>query len=311
MQFRLLFPAALILLLFTSCEKEFIPDIQAGPERIVVEGYIEAGDRPRPAYVILTRNVPFFTELKADDLGDIFVHDAVVTVSDGEKEATLTEVCLNDLTPDQRKLAASLLGFSADTIAFNLCAYIDLGNRMPGVEGRRYELKVDAGGRKLNAVTTIPPLVRLDSLRFFAPPGERNDTLAQLRCSLSDPPGAANYYRYFVGINGGSLQTGFNSVFEDRLFDGQRFRFPLPRPSSGNQDVEPSTFGLYTIGDTVAVKWASIDRAHFDFWNTLEFNSANQGPFSSYTRVKSNIDGGLGVWGGSSAGYYLVKVEIK
>jgi len=46
-----------------SCETQFIPDISEFEEEIVVEGYIEAGDRPTPPYVILTRSSPFFSEL--------------------------------------------------------------------------------------------------------------------------------------------------------------------------------------------------------------------------------------------------------
>ena len=44
-------------------------------------------------------------------------------------------------------------------------------------------------------------------------------------------------------------------------------------------------------------------------WNTLEFSNANQGPFASYTRLESNINGGLGIWGGLSVSYYTRVVE--
>ena len=63
------------------------------------------------------------------------------------------------------------------------------------------------------------------------------------------------------------------------------------------------------VGDSVLIKWTTIDEAHFDFWNTLEFSNANQGPFSSYTRLQSNINGGLGIWGGYSVSYYSRTVE--
>jgi hypothetical protein len=118
-----------------------------------------------------------------------------------------------------------------------------------------------------------------------------------------------NYYRYLVGINGGNLETGFSSVEEDLFFDGKTFEFQLFNPQTTRGDVDPDVFGLYFVGDSVTVKWTNIDEAHFDFWNTLEFSNANQGPFASYTRLQSNIDGGLGIWGGYSVSYYHVKVE--
>ncbi|MDP4819730.1 MAG: DUF4249 domain-containing protein, partial [Saprospiraceae bacterium] len=61
-------------------------------------------------------------------------------------------------------------------------------------------------------------------------------------------------------------------------------------------------------GDTVVVKWANIDQVQYDFWSSLESAVSNQGPFSTYTRVNSNVNGGLGVWGGLSARYYTIVV---
>lgn len=295
--------------LLAACEKEFVPDTPPGAEQLVVEGYIEAGDRPTPPYVILTRNVPFFTEFKANELSDLFVHDARVQVSDGTQTVDLTELCLAELTPEQRELAATFLGFEADSVGFNFCAYVDLSGRLTGQEGKTYTLLVEAEGRTLRATTTTPLRAELDSLRFLPPPGEPNDTLAQLRCVLADPPGVVNYYRYMTSINGGSFLAGLNSVFEDRLFDGERFEFPLPKSEPRGAEFDPATFGLYRLGDTVTIKWATIDKTHYDFWNTLEFNASNQGPFSSYTRIASNVEGGLGIWGGLTAAYYTRLVD--
>lgn len=298
----------LSLLLNFGCEEEFVPEVSTEAREIVVEGYIEAGDRPLPPYVILTRNVPFFTELQAEELEDIFVHDAVVSVSDGDREVVLSELCLSELNAEQQELASRLLGRDLQALGFNFCAYVDLAGAMRGEAGKIYRLSIEAEGRQLQALTGIPPHAGLDSLRFVEPPGEPNDTLAQLRCFIQDPAGQADFYRYFTGVNNGPLQTGLNSVIDDRLFNGQNFEFPLLKAEPRNGDFDPATFGLFRRGDTVQIKWANIDEAHYDFWNTLEFNAANQGPFSSYTRVASNISGGLGIWGGLSASYYTLVV---
>ena len=53
----------------------------------------------------------------------------------------------------------------------------------------------------------------------------------------------------------------------------------------------------------------SIGEEQFNFWNTLEFSRANQGPFSSYTRIDHNVEGGLGIWGGIAARYYPLTVD--
>lgn len=293
-----------ILALLTSCEEEFIPEVSTDPQQIVVEGYIEAGERPTPPFVILTRSFPFFQKINPSGFDNAFVHNANVEVSDGERTVQLTELCLNELTPEQQVLAGQLLGFNPDSIAFNFCAYIDLSFSMMGQEGKRYDLRVEAEDQVLNATTTIPFHVPLDSLWFVVPPGKPNDTLAELRIFMTDPGDRADFYRYQTQINGMGFRSPFTSVTDDLLFNGQSFQFPLAKAEDRNAEFDPATYGLFHRGDTVALKWITLDEAHFDFWNTLEFTLANQGPFSNYTRIDSNIEGGLGIWGGLSASYY-------
>lgn len=296
--------------LAAGCEEEFIPESAQAPPQIVVEGYIEAGERPGPPYVILTRSVPFFSSFGPEELENTFVHDAMVRISDGEKAVQLEEVCLDELSEEEKRLASLLFGFDPDSLGFNFCLYLDLSFSMRGEEGKTYALEVEAEGQRLQAVTSIPYHVRLDSLRFREPPGEASDSLAQLICHFTDPAGVANFYRYQVGINGSGFISPIASVLDDRLIDGQPVKFPLLRPEPrGAREIDFEAFGLYSVGDTISLKWIALDEAHYDFWNTLEFNSANQGPFSSYTLIDSNVEGGLGIWGGLSASYYELRVE--
>ena len=299
----------LVSLALAACEKEFIPDIPLEEPELVVEGYIEAGDEPRPPYVFLTRSVPFFQEINSEQLNAIFVRNADVFVREGDREIKLTEVCLQDLTPEQRELAQAFFGLSTVDSNLNFCVYLDVTFSFLGEVGKTYELEVRVEDKVLTAQTTITPCVPLDSLRFRQPPGEPSDTLRELEVFLRDPPGQRDFYRYFTQINSEPQRSPFNSVFTDDLFDGQEFRFPLPRAEAPDVEFDPKTYGLYLLGDTVQVKWTTINEAHYNFWNTLEFNRANQGPFSSYTLIDNNIDGGLGIWGGYSAKYYDLIVE--
>ncbi len=309
---KIFLPLLLLLVLVgaTSCEKEFIPEIPGEVESLVVEGYIEAGDRPTPPYVILTRSRAFFAELSVEELENAFVHDAVVIVDNGEQSRQLTELCLEELTPEQRALAGALFGLEVDSFGFNFCIYADLSFQMQGQAGRRYDLTIETpAGEVLTATTTIPPSIPLDSLWFVPPPGEPVDTLAQLRCTISDPDSLKSFYQYFTQVNDEPFVRPFSSVIDDRLFDGQSFEFPLSKAEPFDAEAfDLETFGLYRRGDTATIKWVNLDEAHFNFWNTLEFNTANQGPFSSYTRIESNIEGGLGIWGGRSVLYYDLTV---
>jgi hypothetical protein len=52
------------------------------------------------------------------------------------------------------------------------------------------------------------------------------------------------------------------------------------------------------------LKWCTIDKAHFQFWQTMErSNNSNGNPFAAPVSIKSNISNGLGVWGGYGASY--------
>jgi hypothetical protein len=302
---------SLAILTLFGCEKTFQPEISSNEADIVVEGYIEAGESPTPPYVILTRSVPFFASIGLDELNNLYVRGADVRVSDGQKEVQLREICLQELSPDQRQQVARFLGFNPDSLALNVCAYVDLSLSMLGEEGKTYTLKVKTSNQSLSAVTAIPRHARIDSLKFITPAGKPNDTLAELRGFFTDPSGVANFYRYQTQVEDGPFLSPIRSVTDDRLFDGRGFEFPLSKAEPRNQRVDPLTFGLYRRGDSVSIKWITLDRAHFDFWNTVDFNAINQGPFASYTRIKSNVKGGLGIWGGLSASYYRRRVRVS
>lgn len=293
-----------ILLSMTSCEVEYVPEPAEDGPKYVVEGYVETGQDPFPAYLILTRTLDFYGTIGPDQFTNSYVHDAYVKVSDGSIDVVLQEICFDDLDDETKALVAELFGFDVDSLAINFCVYVDILNQLQAQEDRTYTLEIFVDGDTITSSTYIPVHAPLDSMRFAAPPGEPNDSLAQLLCYISDPPDVMNFYRILGATNDGPLETGLAGVEEDLYFDGKSFEFQLLNPQTSDGDVDPEEFGLYFVGDTITVQWSSIDQATFDFWNTVEFARANQGPFSSYTRIQSNINGGLGIWGGYSVSYY-------
>lgn len=300
----------ILLLSLTACETSFIPEPIPGAEQIVAEGYVEAGENAAPTYVILTNSLPFFSEINQETFNDIYVRDATVTVSDGTNEVRLTELCLSELEGELLEIASAFLGFDASVVEAEFCLYIDLARELTPQVGETYRLRIETDTETLTASTTIPPHVPLDSLYFVPTPGEPSDTLVQLIGELQDPPGEPNFYRYFTQINGGRTFAPISSVTDDRLFDGQYFAFPIGKAETRETEFDPTEYGFFTKGDTVRLRWVNMDKEHFDFWNTLEFNALNQGPFSSYTRVASNIEGNaIGIWGGYSVSYYDLTAE--
>lgn len=299
-----------------ACEKEFSPDLPTTTDDIVVEGYIESvpqGRQAIPPYILLTKAIPFFKEIKS--FNGLYVNGAEVWVSDGKDSVRLQEFCWKDLDPATKKLAALNFGIDLDSVNanFNFCAYIDFAQKIKPTIGKTYSLRIKTKeGVVLTAQTTIPRLVPIDTAIFIKPPGtNKNDSMVQMRPTIQDPKGP-DFYRYYTSVNGSSyLASSRNSVVDDAFFDGQKTTFNLfntqPRPKNDPDE----NAGLFRRGDTVSVKFSSIDKAHFDFWNTLEFNSNNGGPFASYTKVKHNIVGGLGIWGGYASGFYDAVVPKK
>jgi hypothetical protein len=111
--------------------------------------------------------------------------------------------------------------------------------------------------------------------------------------------------RYFTKENSQPFYPGYNSVFEDVVINGSTFDFPIDKGVDRN-DTTSYYDGYFAFrkGDTVTVKWCNIDKAHFDFWRTLEFELGSQGsPFSTPVTILTNIEGGLGIWGGYAPSY--------
>lgn len=165
---------------FLSCEEPYIPPTTEEDQQYVIEGYIEEGEGALPTYVMVTKSLPYLSTIGPEQLANIFVKNAHVTVNDGEKTVTLVQLCLNELPEELRKQAIELLGLNPDSTSFNICLYVDVLQQLNKKQGGKYDLNVDIDGYNLSATTTIPQYVPLFDPHFEEPPGEPSDTLAAL-----------------------------------------------------------------------------------------------------------------------------------
>lgn len=301
-----------LAIFISSCEQPYFPETSEAEQEIVVEGYIEHGPGANPTYVILTKSIPFFSTIDPRKFSELFIKDAKVTVSDGTNEVELIEFCLDEVPDDLKDEVYAVLGLNPDSTSVDICVYADIFGRIKKEPGRKYDLKVIAGNKTLTATTTIPEYVELTNFKWVDPPGKPNDTLAELNVTINDPANVANFYRYFTATSKDpQLIPPFGSVTNDAIFNGQSFEFPLQRAQRRGGDFDPDAFGLYRRGDSVYVKWCGLDKAHFDFWNTRDFAANSGGPFASYTRISTNINGGLGIWGGYAVKTYSLYCPPK
>ena len=292
----------LAITLFAACEKDITLDLPQPDTKLVIEGHIEQG---QPAYVILTTNTSYFNETSIADLSDLFVHDAHVVVSDGQQEWQLTEYCLSNLPQSVKDVAYQLLGIDPDLAGnnpdFDICAYLNF--QLQGEVNTTYTLTISTPEDTVTAVTSIPGPVGFDSLWTTPEPGQP-DSLLALWGMLDEPDSAGNYYRLFTQVNDNPFYPGiFGSVADDKLTNGQEFSFRIDRGWPRTADIDFETFAFFEKGDTVVVKLASVDRAHYRFWRTYEEQLLSGGPFATPSYIQGNVNGGLGIWGGYGAAY--------
>ncbi|MBK9147393.1 MAG: DUF4249 domain-containing protein [Flavobacteriales bacterium] len=297
-------------LLVAGCDKEITVDLPETEAKVVVEGSIETG---QPPIVFLTRTQSFFAPTSVASIAGTYISDAVVTVNDGDSTYALTRLC-SDLIPDSLiDEVAAQTGVSADLLrAASICAWTFLNNELLGEEGRTYQLRVLTEGKELTSSTTIPQGVALDSTWFkLANQQPNDDSLGFIWARLSDPDTAGNAYRWWAqrinaGEDGEPKDSRFIapvfSVFEDRYINGLAFDFAYNRgnePYSAADDDLNEERGYFKRGDTVVVKFASIGLKEFRFFDSYYNNASSQGDvFSNPSNIRSNINGGLGVWAG-------------
>ncbi|WP_276495914.1 DUF4249 domain-containing protein [Pontibacter litorisediminis] len=303
--------AILWSLLLFGCEEDITIDIPAGEEQLVVEGHIE---QDAPPVVILTRTVPVFTEVSAAALAQSFVHDAQVRITVDGQTYTLKEVPSTAFSEELKQLLQVQFGLKPEL--FNtptgLVFYIYTSEELRGQLGKTYSLQINHDGRTLSSVTTIPQLNPLDSLWTIPHPNRAQDSLRQLYYRYSDPDTLGNYVRYFTKRNDEPFYPGlFASVFSDEFINGATIVYPLDRGEpKGQPEVDVDLYSYFGKGDTITVRWAAIDLAHYRFWFTLENEQNNNGsPISSPNITQSNIEGGLGIWGGYAVSRHTLLVE--
>jgi len=280
---KIAFWGATVVLSLTSCEKNVTVTVPGAEELIVIEGYIETGENP---FLVLSRTLPFFGTINTSTVFQQTIQGAIVTIDDGNIIDTLDQIP----------------GIGVYTTT-----------RITGQELRSYQLRVVVEGKVLTSSTYIPAAIPLDSV-WFKVSGTR-DSLGFAWAHLTDPDTLGNHYRWFaqrinkytfgdlIGrVKDSILIAPSGSVFEDKFINGKSFDLGYQRGNFRNSEKEDDLNDekfFFKKGDTIVIKFCTLDRAHFEFWRTEETQvSSNGNPFASPAPVTGNIDGGLGIWGG-------------
>jgi hypothetical protein len=294
-----------------GCEENLTLKLPEGEEQLVVEGHIEQG---APPVVVLTRSVPVFSEVSPEALQQSFVHGAQVTVTSKGQLYMLQEVSSAAFTDELRQVVSTQLGLHPVSLSANsgFLFYMYTSDELKGELGQSYRLRISHEGRTLTASTTIPQLNPLDSLWLEPHPDPQQDSLRTLFYSYTDPDTLGNSIRYFTKRNSEPFFPGtLTSVFNDELVNGRNISFPLDRGEpKGQQEIDDKLYSYFGVGDTITVRWAAIDLPHYRFWYSLESEqNSNGSPIGTPNITQSNIEGGLGIWGGYGVTYHQIIVE--
>jgi hypothetical protein len=271
-----------------SCEKDVTVEVPEASTEIVVEGIIEPGQYPQ---ILLTHTLPFFGTISTTDVIVNSIQGATVIVDDGVIFDTLIQI------PNYG---------------------IYFGTHIMGEVGKSYNLRIFVEGKTITSVTNIPQAVKLDTT-WWKPDGNR-DSLGFAWAHLTDPDTLGNCYRWYAqrinhytyGDNAGQIKDSTfipspGSVFEDKFINAKSFDFSFPRGKfifSDKEDDSGEEEFFFKRGDTIVVKFCTIDRASFEFWRTEESQVQNNGnPFGSPQPISTNIKGGLGIWAGYSPSF--------
>lgn len=293
-----------------SCEKEIDVDLPQPEEKLVVEGVIETGAFP---YVVLSKSSSYFDPTDIESVANSYISDATITIFDGTTTNTMAKLCSGSLTPAQRQQLSVTLGIPIGVLnGYNICGFTDL--TMTGEVGKTYTISINWEGETYNSSTTLVQPVPLDST-WFEVFGDR-DSLGFVYAFLNEPGATQNYYRWFTqrinsytngSLKGEQKDNSFmapsSSVFDDQFVNGTSFDFGYNRPGGSEKaDDQAPERGFFKVGDTVVVKFCSIDKNVYEFIDRAEEQILSTGsPFAAPLNATSNIsNGALGLWAGYS-----------
>ena len=270
----------------TSCNNDDISKQISVESKIVVEGSIEEGD---VAKVVLSRIVPIGVAVDSSTILNYVIRSAKITVSDGEKEEVLRLKRDNDRIPP----------------------FVYFGSEIIGEAGNTYTLKIEYLNKRISGTTTIPQSVPILSADYIKDkPADKN---GYVFIKFKDPVNEKNFYQvetlldkhdsiYIPALYGNLNDDNFIApVVSFQIFRGKSFSF------EDHSDYKPN----FEDGDLIYVKLRTMNKEGFEFWNSWQNEIINgQSPiFPNTTSLKSNIDGGIGVWSGYGQQTILVRAK--
>ena len=162
--------------------------------------------------------------------------------------------------------------------------------KLKGIEGNEYSLKVEVEGEEYTAVVEMPHKVEIDSISYEPTPAYMEFSGGYLiNCHLYDPEGIENYYRLKVAeLSSLAEPDKVLYVYDDAFVDG-------------NEITMQWTEEQFFPQDTVVVELQTLAESTYDYYRTLSTlyeggMIGNANPANPITNISNNALGYFGAY---------------
>lgn len=261
---------------FSNCdlEKDVELELPVYENQLVVECYLEIG---KPFNAVISESVSFFA---SNDLP--LVQGATVTITHRGNVYELKE----GIYADTSTAMPRFFNYGSDDIC-------------PAHYNEDFTIAInDNQGRIATATAQILEPIPIDTLEVVWKP-DSPTKVGLVFTRFFDPPETKNFYRRTFQ-KGAILGMGDNE---------QDFTTTDNFADDNNQIVFGTDFNFYK-NDTVISTIYNIDRAYYDFQESVQNAvSSNGNPFGQPGIIKSNIEGGIGIFTGLSFDRKVMIIE--
>ncbi|WP_347050499.1 DUF4249 domain-containing protein [Flavobacterium olei] len=276
----------LFSLLIMGCSNDNFSGQKSAESKIVVEGWIEDGDY---ANVLLSSSIPVSDVVDSTNVLNHVIRSAKITVSDGERSEILR------VKNDKNRIPP----------------FVYFGSVLKGESGKEYSIKIEYLDRVVEAKTTIPKSVQLNSAEYVKK--SPADTTGYIFVQFDDPVSEKNYYQIATKIDGEEpiFVPSFYGNLDDKNFENSSVSVQINR---GVILFPKTKFTPYFAdGDLIHVKLRTQTKESLDFWNSWqnEIVNAKNPIYPSNASLKSNIKGGIGIWSGYGQSTIIIKTPPK
>jgi hypothetical protein len=270
---------AILTFCWVGCEHEEI-----NHSKMVVEGWIDAGKHPivilHSSYS-LTDTVPDSTSL-LDVLAEHLIPFGRVVLFDGEDSVVLTG--------------------RLDTNYMPPCIYTT--TKIRGEVGKTYTLRATYKDFIAKSQTYIPEIARFDSIRVIQINQKMNVIGYANHLEIGKPyivmarkDGQKQYKVCPIGTFRANATQMAITINNPINFSGEGMMLQTLFPQSDDLAID--------------IKFAQVDEAEYEFWDSFVAQQFTQGIFfmETHSNIMSNIQGGNGYWCGMGASEYRVKLS--